>query len=130
MTRYTAQVSREGKWWMVRVAGIQGVTQARRLGEVELMAREFIAVSENLPLDGVEVDVTLAPVGGLSDISERLAKIASHRARAAELDRRATREAVALAKALSERNVPVRDVGAILGVSHQRAHQLLRGEAR
>lgn len=129
MTRYTAQVSREGKWWMVRVAGMQGITQARRLGEVELMAREFIAVSTGLSLDEVEVDVTLAPVGGLSDISERLVRIASDRAEAAELERRATREAAALAKALSERNVPVRDVGAILGVSHQRAHQLVRGEA-
>ena len=127
MTRYTALVTREGKWWMVHVPEIEGLTQARRLGEVELMAREFIAVSQDLPLDEVDVEVTLAPVGGISDISERLVKIAADRAEAAELERRATREAAALAQALSERDIPVRDVGAILGVSYQRAHQLVRG---
>ena len=39
--QYTATVTREGKWWMVRVGGINGLTQARRLSEAELMAREI-----------------------------------------------------------------------------------------
>lgn len=127
MSHYTAIVTREGKWWMVRVPEIDGLTQARRLGEAELMARELIAVSQDVPLEGVHVEVRLASVGGLSNVAERVAEIASHREEAAELERQATRDATALAKALSDRDIPVRDVGAILGVSHQRAHQLLRG---
>ena len=127
MSQYTAIVTREGKWWMVRVPEIGGLTQARRLGEAGLMARELIAVSKDIPLEDVRVEVRLASVGGLSHVAERVAGIASHREQAAELERQATRDAVALAKALSERDIPVRDVGAILGVSHQRAHQLLRG---
>lgn len=124
MTKYTATVTREGKWWMVRIPEIDEVTQARRLGEAELMARELIAVSRDIPLEAVEVDVRLDSVAGLSDIAERLAAIASNRERAAELERQATLDAVELAKALTAREIPVRDVGAILGVSHQRAHQL------
>jgi hypothetical protein len=128
MTRYTATVTREGKWWMVRIPQIDGLTQARRLSEAELMARELVALREGIALGEVEVEVELVldPVGGLADIPERLATIASKREHAAELDRRATLEAAALAKALSARDIPVRDVGAILGVSHQRAHQLVR----
>lgn len=126
MTRYAATVTREGKWWMVRVPEIDGLTQARRLGEAELMARELVAVSEGISLDEVDVDLSLNSVGDLSDISERLAAIESNREQAAELERRATLEAAALAKALSARDIPVRDVGVILGVSHQRAHQLVR----
>lgn len=127
MSRYTAIVTREGKWWMVRVPEIDRITQARRLGEAELMARELIAVSEGVLLDEVDVELSLASVGGLSDVSERLAAIASNREQAAKLESRATLEAAALAKALSARGIPLRDVGAILGVSHQRAHQLVRG---
>lgn len=127
MSQYTAVVTREGKWWMVRVPEIDGLTQARRLGEAELMARELISVTRDIPLEDVRVEVTLASVDGLANIAERVAEIASHRDEAAELERRATRDSAALARALTERNIPVRDVGAILGVSHQRAYQLLRG---
>ncbi len=125
MKQYAANVTREHKWWMVHVPEIDGITQARRLGEAELMARELIAVTVGIPLEKVKVDVTLDSVGGLADISERLVLIASSREKAAELERRATLEAVELAKDLSARDIPVRDVGAILGVSHQRAHQLV-----
>lgn len=127
MSHYTAIVTREGKWWMVSVPEIDGLTQARRLGEAELMARELIAASQDIPLAEVEVKVTLASVDGLPNVEERVAAIASHREHAAALERQATRDSTALAKALSEHNIPVRDVGAILGVSHQRAHQLIRG---
>lgn len=127
MRKYTARVTREGKWWMVQVPEIDGLTQARRLGEAELMARELIAVTKGIALDEVEVDVDLMLdlADGISNVPTRVAAITANREQAAELERRATLEAASLAKTLSANNIPVRDVGAILGVSHQRAHQLV-----
>lgn len=91
------------------------------------MARELIAVTLDVPIDEVSVSVTLEPIGGLDNISERIARIASGREQAADLDKRATREAAELARALAELDIPLRDVGTVLGVSHQRAHQLAHG---
>jgi hypothetical protein len=55
MRVYGIEVSRDGDWWMIRVPEIDQVTQARHAGEVELMARELIAVSTGTPLDQVAV---------------------------------------------------------------------------
>jgi len=125
VTEYTASVRREGKWWMVDVPAIGGTTQARRLSEAQLMARELIAVTLDVPIDDVSVIITIEPIGGIEDIAERIAGIASRREQAASLDKQATREAAELAKALAEQDIPLRDVGTVLGVSHQRAHQLV-----
>lgn len=127
MRQYQANVTREGKWWMVRIPEITGLTQARRLSEAELMARELVAVSLGVSLAEVAVTVEVTSIGGITDLRERLARIADERRRAAELERQATREAVELARALVDLDVPLRDVGTVLGVSHQRAHQLVSG---
>jgi hypothetical protein len=127
VSEYTASVRREGKWWMVDVPAISGTTQARRLSEAELMARELIAVTLDVPVDGVSVVVTIEAIDGLDDLADRIADIASRREQAASLDRQATREAAELAKALADLDIPLRDVGTVLGVSHQRAHQLVQG---
>ena len=50
MKTYEVTVSRDERWWMVAVPELGGVTQARRLDEVERMAREYIAVSTDVPL--------------------------------------------------------------------------------
>lgn len=42
MARYDVKVSREGKWWVVDVAGV-GVTQAAHEVEIEPQARGLIA---------------------------------------------------------------------------------------
>lgn len=127
MSEYTASVRREGKWWMVDVPAISGTTQARRLSEAELMARELIAVTLDVPIDQISVVVTIESIGGLDDLADRIAVIASRREQAASLDRQATREAAELAKALADLDIPLRDIGTVLGVSHQRAHQLVQG---
>jgi len=51
MKTYIANVTRDGKWWMVAIPEINGLTQARRLSEAETMAREYIALSLDLPPD-------------------------------------------------------------------------------
>lgn len=125
MTTYEATAVREGKWWMVSIPAIDGLTQARRLREAAEMAREYIAASQNLPLEKVDVELRFAPIGGIEDVAEQVATINNERTRAAELERSASRQATELAQRLAAADVPVRDIGAILHVSHQRAHQLV-----
>jgi hypothetical protein len=118
-------VYREGKWWLVDVPAIEGLTQARRLSEARLMARELIAVTLGVPLSEVGVEVSLGPIGGLTDLAERVGEIASDRAHARELEARAATASEKLARELVEAGVPLRDIGTVLGVSHQRVHQLV-----
>jgi len=56
--RYTATAMREGSWWLVSIPDLDGLTQARTLADAELAAREWIAVTLDVPLDTVSVTVT------------------------------------------------------------------------
>ncbi|WP_448059684.1 hypothetical protein [Cellulomonas hominis] len=122
---FVASATREGRWWIATVDGI-GVTQARRLGDVRRMAAELVAVVQGLPVDEVRVEVVVRAVGDV-EVADRLASIRAGRAEAARLERDASIQAQALARDLVAMDVPLRDVGAILGVSHQRVHQLAVG---
>ncbi|CPV99762.1 hypothetical protein P5V67_01360 [Mycobacteroides abscessus subsp. abscessus] len=57
MRTYGIQVTRDGKWWMVNVPEIDQLTQARNEGEVEEMARELIAVHQDVPIEDVAVRI-------------------------------------------------------------------------
>jgi len=63
MRRYEAEVSRDGRWWMIHVPAIDGLTQSERLPDAELMARELIAVTLDIPIDEIAVDVHVRSVG-------------------------------------------------------------------
>ncbi|GIG21760.1 hypothetical protein Cch01nite_24840 [Cellulomonas chitinilytica] len=123
-TTYTATAVREGRWWTITVPDVDGVTQARRLADAPTMARELVAVTLAVPLDTVEVALAVARVDGL-DVGAELDAIRAEREQAAALERDASQRAQRLARDLAAADVTLRDVGAILGVSHQRAHQLV-----
>jgi hypothetical protein len=65
--------TRDGQWWMVHVPGLDGyvgsdgsinvgdLTQARHRGEVELMAREYISLVVEIPVDEVIVRMVDPP---------------------------------------------------------------------
>ncbi|HEX8303400.1 MAG TPA: hypothetical protein VF612_00860 [Jatrophihabitans sp.] len=55
MAAYTARVERGEQFWLVTVPEIQRTTQARTLREVELMARDLIAVMEQVDPQSFEV---------------------------------------------------------------------------
>lgn len=121
---YHANVTREGKWWMVAIPEIDGLTQARRLGEAEQMAREYIASATETPIDQVDVVMEFEDVAGI-DVRTVLVQIKQNRDSAGELEAKAREQAERLAKALAEQNIPVRDIGTLMGVTFQRAHQLV-----
>jgi ribosomal protein L12E/L44/L45/RPP1/RPP2 len=124
MTVYRAQVTREDGWWMVHVPAIDALTQARRFAEAEKMARELVAVTRHIPVEEVTVEVTVEHIDDVA-VSQIVAEVAAERAQAAQLEADAASKAVALARTLSSRGISLRDIGAIIGVSHQRAHQLV-----
>ena len=55
---YLAEVSQydANGWLMIRVPDI-GITQARRIGEVEYMARDLIAITLDVPISTVKVRI-------------------------------------------------------------------------
>lgn len=124
MSTYTAEVTREGRWWMINVPEVDGLTQARRLADAEQMARELVAVTTGQDIDTIEVHASVTVVDGV-DVAAEVEAIRRERERAAQMERDASDRARALARALAELNVPQRDIGAALGVSYQRAHQLI-----
>lgn len=54
---YTAHVTREDDWWIIRVPELGQTTQARSVDDVPLMARECIASLLEVDTDDVAVDL-------------------------------------------------------------------------
>ena len=119
---YRAEVDRDGKFWRVRVPEVQRTTQARNLREVEPMARDLIAIMEDRPADSFELAIhTTLPPEVQAELERSAAlreEAARNQAQAAQLSRQAARH-------LRDHGLPLRDVGQALGVSFQRAKQLI-----
>jgi hypothetical protein len=120
---YDVEVTREGRWWMVSVPEIDGLAQARRLADVQRMARELIAVTLDIRMSDVEVTVEFGDIDGVS-VAPCIETITREKAEAARLEEDVAIKTRELVLALVARNIPVRDIGSMLGVSFQRVHQL------
>ena len=123
MNTYQVMVTRDGRWWMISVPEIDGLTQARRLADVEQMARELIAVTLDVRLSEVAVEVTFGDIDGIP-VGSCIQTISSERAEAARLEEDAAAKTKTLVKELVAHKVPLRDIGEMLGLSFQRVHQL------
>ena len=124
MTTYHARVSRGDVFWLVYVPEINHYTQARNLGEVEPVARDLIAVMKEIDPQSFVLDVSVE----LPDaVSKHLARSQSLRQESDRTKHLAAQEVRVAAKELRERGLAVRDIGAALDMSYQRAHQLISG---
>ena len=120
---YAVQVSRDGKWWMIHIPEIDGLTQARRIADVEQAARELVAVTLDVKLSEVAVEIRYQDVAGVP-VGDQLNAINEEKAEAARLEEDAAAKTSQLVRALVDQKVPVRDIGAMLGISFQRVHQI------
>ncbi len=124
---YTVLAEPSGSWWAITIAELRGVfTQARRLENVEHMARDAIALLLDVPADSFDIDIrqVLDP-----EVAQAVDEAISARSEAADRRRVAalkSREAVRL---LDQRGLPQRDIGRILHLSHQRVAQILASGA-
>lgn len=119
---YRVEVDRDGRFWHIRVPEIERSTQARHLREVETMARDLIAVMQDVPPDSFGLDVNIQLPG---DIHQELARSAELRDQASSAQAEAAQLTRDAARRLYDQGLPLRDIGQILGVSFQRAKQLI-----
>jgi predicted RNase H-like HicB family nuclease len=119
----------ETGWWLATVPAVPGChTQARTLEQAETRIREAMALF--IPT-AVAARAQLVSDVQLPIASRRaLARAIAERAEAERVTRNAHRAIRAAASALSRQGMSLRDTGRLLGVSRQRAHQLLSAPDR
>ena len=126
---YGVKAARSGRWWAIEVPELRGVhSQARRLDQVEPMAREAIALMLEVPEDSFDVVVQpdLSSLGGLRDAVEAALRERERAAAAQDAASTAMRHAVSEIRASGYTS---RDAGMLLGVSNQRISQIERQAA-
>ncbi|MGD0019572.1 MAG: hypothetical protein ABSD62_10000 [Candidatus Limnocylindrales bacterium] len=123
---YRVTAVRSGRWWAIEAPQLRGVhSQARRLDQVDSMAREAIALMLDVPEDSFDVTIEpdLASLGALQ-VSIQEALEARQTAEQAH-DRASTAMRHAVGEIRSS-GYTSRDAGMLLGVSNQRISQIQR----
>jgi predicted RNase H-like HicB family nuclease len=59
---YDVEMDREGEWWMVSIPELDGITQARSAKEAHDMAKDYIAITLDVPADSFDVHVRADPI--------------------------------------------------------------------
>ena len=129
MKRYHVTYERdESGWWVAAVRGVRGChTQGRTVDEARRRIREALELFVDNARRAKIVDDVKLP----SDAARALRTYATLRKRADEEDRRAAqaaRRAVRLLRG-GRLKMSARDAARLLGLSHQRVHQLTQDEA-
>lgn len=121
--RVTATATRSGDWWAIEVPQTPGVfTQAKRLDQVAGMTAD--AVATMLDIDASDVEVDVVPVIPEATLHESVAVATSARKAAIQAEERASASMRGAVRILRNHKFSTRDIGAMLGVSHQRVSQL------
>lgn len=123
MKTYHADVTRDGKFWLIRVREIDRSTQALHYKDVAAMASDLIEIMEDLRSDEYDLHLTVQLPSSVKDHQARAEVLREEaqrkQAEAAAESRAAVQELLALG--LSQR-----EAGDVLGVSFQRVSQLAK----
>lgn len=123
MKTYHADVTRDGKFWLIRVREIDRSTQALRYKDVAAMASDLIEIMEDLRSDEYDLHLKVHLPRSVTDHQARAEVLREEaqrkQAEAAAENRAAVQELLALG--LSQR-----EAGDVLGVSFQRVSQLAK----
>ncbi|WP_150252572.1 sigma factor-like helix-turn-helix DNA-binding protein [Nocardiopsis deserti] len=121
MTTYGVDVKRWERGWELHIDGV-GVTQARRLNEVDEMARDYSVMSLGSDEDSFDVDVSHIAIDADTDAVARSAERAQREAEQAQLAAaEKMREAV---RRLQGTGLTGLEIARYLGISPQRVSQI------
>lgn len=122
MRTVTVTAQRGTTAWVLECAEAGAVSQCRRLSQADAEMREAIAYQLGIGQDEFEIrlDIELP-----EDSLALVARVAELRQQAAAATAEANEAQRAAARALAAQHLSVRDIGAVMGLSYQRAAQLL-----
>lgn len=123
---YTAELTRNGRWWHVYVPEVDQVTQARTLAEADEMARDLIVLVEEdrgVSLDPATIELH-RNVQLPETVTNHLRQADELREQARQTQQAARDEQADAVRELRKSGISLRDAGAALGLSHQRVSQL------
>ena len=123
MSRYTVEAERGSRRWSLQAVEAPGaISEVDRLTQAQEYMREAIAFVTGEPAETIEIN--LVPL--LNDVTrDHLNNAQRLRDEAERANTAAATERRAAARELRGAGLSVREVGLVLGVSHQRAQQLL-----
>jgi hypothetical protein len=122
--RYHVRAERDGRFWHFRVAEAPGIIgQALRLDQLDEVARDMIGLWFEVPEASFDIDVV---VDRGPEVDRLVREIARSRAEAAAARRMAAETVRGAVRDLRAKGLTIRDVGQLLGVSHQRVAQLAK----
>lgn len=118
-TTYRVTATRSGDWWLLAVDCLDVVTQARRLDRAERTVRDLIATWLDVGAATIGVQIHVPELAeDVEDLHRRWRLAREAKAAAAARAREVARKA-------ADRGMTVREIGVLLGISHQRAQQLI-----
>lgn len=124
MKHFTSTARKDGRWWVVQCDQEPGaLSQVARLDQAAELQREAISFVTDIAEE--DIKVTIHPVVDDS-VTAEIEHARRDRAKAEELAELSSTRFRTAARALSDNGYSLRDVGTILGVSHQRAGQLVK----
>lgn len=126
MKTYTTRATRVPGGWRLQCEQLPGaISEVRKLAHAEESQREAIAFVADV--DEAEVgDVQLVIDLG-HDMARRVDELSELSEQRRRLQEAESRERAGIARKLLEQDLSLRDVGAILGISHQRVAQIVNG---
>ncbi len=126
---YRADVQRdETGVWIARVPDLAGVhSNAKRLDQVALRLAEAIslALETDVTADEIVLVIDYQHLGLATADSSAVQAAAVARAAMHEAQRRAEEASLAAVHTLASHGFTLRDIGTLVGLSHQRIHQLV-----
>jgi predicted RNase H-like HicB family nuclease len=122
MKSYAVEAVREGKFWMVSIPELDGLTQARTFSEIPTMAKEWIELTTETTDFAIHMQV--GSVEGTT-VDHALDQIKAAKREAKKKEAEATAFATSLARMLQRECVPMREIATVMGISHQRVQQLI-----
>ncbi len=123
MKTYVVRAVRDGEWWALYVDGRPNlVSQCRRLDEVEAQIRDATRFGDNLQDDEFEI---LVKAEAPKEVAGLIKKAREEQAEAVARTTQASQSIREAARSLLDSGLTMRDAAQLLGVSHQRVHQLV-----
>lgn len=120
---YHAEVSRDGKFWLIRIAEIDRSTQAIRYRDIPTMAGDLIEIMTGLGTEEYDLHIHVQLP---TEVRDHLARAEALRGEAERKNSEAAREKRAAVRALLSRGLSQREAGELLGMSFQRISQLVK----